>query len=410
MSPKGVFLLQAESENLNYCVIMRERLSSILGGIKAKGNYRTVKYLKPLSPTRISYHGKEYLNLCSNSYLSLHLHPDVVEAAKGAADEYGAGTCSSRSVSGSIDLYEKLESEIASYKGYPKGLIFSNGYMANIGIISTLTREGDVIFSDELNHSSLIDSMRLSRAKKVIYRHRDVDDLEGKIRKEQVRGKRFVVTETVFSMDGDIAPLADLCRLKERHEVYLIVDDAHGTGVFGERGTGVEELHHVGGAMDIHMATFGKSLGSYGAFVLSDKIVIDFLINRARTFMYTTALPAPVLGAARAALKLVRESTVFKDELWRNIEYLRTGLGRAGFDLKDSIGPIVPIVVGDDKAAVAMQETVFEKGLFLQAIRPPTVPEGTSRLRFTMVRGLTKEDLDYTIEVLSDAGRKQGLI
>jgi len=289
-------------------------------------------------------------------------------------------------------------------------LIFSNGYMANIGIISTLTREGDVIFSDELNHSSLIDSMRLSRAKKVIYRHRDVDDLEAKIKKEQTRGKKFIVTETVFSMDGDIAPLADLYRLKERHEVYIIVDDAHGTGVFGEKGVGVEELHHLTGAMDIHMATFGKSLGSYGAFVLSDEIVIDFLINRARTFMYTTALPAPVLGAAMAALKLVRESTTFKDDLWSNIDYLRNGLEKAGFDLKDSVGPIVPIVVGEDKATTAMQEAILEKGLFLQAIRPPTVPEGTSRLRFTVVRGLTKDDMDYTIEALSDAGRKYGLI
>ena len=389
---------------------MRERLSSILNGIKEKGNYRTVKYLKPLSTTRILYNGKEYLNLCSNSYLSLHTHPDVVDAAKRAADEYGAGTCSSRSVSGSIDLYERLEEEIAAYKGYRKGLIFSNGYMANIGIISTLTHEGDVIFSDELNHSSLIDSMRLSRAKKVIYRHRDIDDLEAKIKKEKTRGNKFIVTESVFSMDGDIAPLADLYKLKERHEVYIIVDDAHGTGVFGEKGVGVEELHHLTGAMDIHMATFGKSLGSYGAFVLSDEIVIDFLINRARTFMYTTALPAPVLGAARAALKLVRESTTFKDDLWWNIDYLRTGLEKAGFDLKDSVGPIVPIVVGEDKATIAMEEAIREKGLFLQAIRPPTVPEGTSRLRFTVVRGLTKDDMDYTIEALTHTGRKQGLI
>lgn len=400
-----MFRLQGEGS-----AVMRERLFSTLSAIKAKGNYRTVKYLKPLSPARILYNEKEYLNLCSNSYLSLHMHPEVVEAAKRAADQYGAGTCSSRSVSGSIDLYEALEAEIASYKGYRKGLIFSNGYMANMGIIATLAREGDVIFSDELNHSSLIDSMRLSRAKKVIFRHRDINDLEAKIKKEQCRGARFVVTETVFSMDGDIAPLSDLSTLKERHDVYLIVDDAHGTGVFGTKGTGIEELHHVAGAMDIHMGTFGKSLGSYGAFVLSDEVVIDFLINRARTFMYTTALPAPVLGAARAALKLVRESTVFKDELWRNIDYLRTGLEKAGFDLKDSTGPIVPIVVGEDRAAVVMQEAVLAKGLFVQAIRPPTVPEGTSRLRLTVVRGLTKEDMDYTIEVLNDAGRREGLI
>jgi len=389
---------------------MRDRLSSILSKIKEKGNYRTIKYLKPLSSTRITYNGREYLNLCSNSYLSLHTHPKVVEAAKQAVDKYGSGICSSRSVSGSIDLYEILEKEITVYKGYRKGLIFSNGYMANIGIISTLTHEGDVIFSDELNHSSLIDSMRLSRAKKVIYKHRDVDDLERKIRKEKVNGKRFIVTETVFSMDGDIAPLADLYSLKERYELYIIVDDAHGTGVFGEKGVGVEELHALRGAMDIHMATFGKSMGSFGAFVLSDEVVIDFLINRARTFMYTTALPPPALGAARAALSLIRESSSFKDELWSNIEYLRRGLNEAGFHLQDSFGPIVPIVVGEDTATVEMQEALLEKGLFLQAIRPPTVPPGTSRLRFTIVRDLTREDMDYTVEALSAAGKKHGLI
>jgi 8-amino-7-oxononanoate synthase len=389
---------------------MRDRLTPILDKIRAKGNYRSIKYIRPLSATRIKYNGKEYLNLCSNSYLSLHNHPDVIAAAKEAADEYGAGTCSSRSVSGSIDLYGVLEQETAAYKEYGRSIIFSNGYMANIGIISTLTHEGDVIFSDELNHSSLIDSMRLSRAKKVIYKHRDVNDLEAKIKSEKGRGKKFIVTETVFSMDGDIAPLADLHKLKEQYEVYIIIDDAHGTGVFGEKGTGVEELHGLCGKMDVQMATFGKSLGSFGAFVLSDDVVIDFLINRARTFMYTTALPPPTLGAARAGLTLVRESTAFRDELWANIDYLRKGLERVGFDLKDSYGPIVPIIVGDDKAAVEMQEAIFDKGLFLQAIRPPTVPEGTSRLRFTIVRGLTKDDMDYTIECLSEAGRRAGLL
>lgn len=389
---------------------MRDRLSSILDKIREKGNYRTIKYLKPISETRIVYNGKEYLNLCSNSYLSLHAHPKVIDGAKEAADKYGAGICSSRSVSGSIDLYEVLEKEIASYKGYRKGLIFSNGYMANIGIISTLTHEGDVIFSDELNHSSLIDSMRLSRAKKVIYKHGDADDLERKMKKERVKGKMFIVTETVFSMDGDIAPLADLHRLKEKYEVYIIVDDAHGTGVFGEKGIGVEELHGLCGGLDIHMATFGKSLGSFGAFVLSDEIVIDFLVNRARTFMYTTALPPPALGAARAALQLVRESSSFKDELWGNINYVRGGLEKAGFNLQNSYGPIVPIIVGEDRATVEMQEALLEKGLFLQAIRPPTVPSGTSRLRFTMVRGLTKDDMDYTIEALTEVGRKGGLL
>jgi 8-amino-7-oxononanoate synthase len=389
---------------------MRSRISEILEYFKETGNYRALKYVRPLSATKILYNSREYLNLCSNSYLSLHLHPDVVNAAREAVDSYGAGTCSSRSVSGSIDLYKTLENEIAEYKGYKSGLIFSNGYMANIGIVSTLTQEGDVIFTDELNHSSLIDSTRLSRAKKVIYRHCDPEDLEIKLKNNKSKGKKFILTESVFSMDGDLAPLKELYEIKEKYGAHIMLDDAHGTGVFGEKGTGPEELFGLSGKMDTHMATFGKALGSFGAFALADPIIIDFLINRARTFMYTTALPLSSLAASLAALRLIKNDTSFKDELWRCIEYMRDNLLQAGFDLKNSTGPIVPIVVGEDKKAVKMQELLMKKGLFLQAIRPPTVPEGASRLRLTIVRGFEKEEMDYTLEVLIDVGKKMGLI
>jgi 8-amino-7-oxononanoate synthase len=389
---------------------MRKRIYEILEYFKETGNYRSLKYVKPLSAVRILYNSKEYLNLCSNSYLSLHVHPDVVDAARGSIDKYGAGICSSRSVSGSIDLCKTLENEIAEYKGYKSGLIFSNGYMANMGIVSTITQEGDVIFTDELNHSSLIDSTRLSRAKKVIYRHGDANDLEKKLKKDKTRGKKFILTETIFSMDGDIAPLKELYQLKEKYGAHMMLDDAHGTGIFGERGTGVEELFGLSGKMDTHMATFGKALGSFGAFALADPVVIEYLINRARTFMYTTALPMSSLAASLAALKLIKDNTSFKDELWQNIDYMRSKLLQAGFDLKNSTGPIVPIVVGEDKKTVKMQDSLMKKGLFLQAIRPPTVPEGASRLRLTIVRGFTKEDMDYAIETLIDAGKKAGLI
>ncbi len=258
--------------------------------------------MKPVSASRVRYEGREYLNLCSNSYLSLHLHPDVMRAAKDAIDEYGAGTCSSRSVSGSIDLYGRLEDEVASFKGYEKALIFSNGYLANIGIIATLADTHDVIFSDELNHSSIIDSMRLSRAKKVIYRHLDVEDLEKKIKREPVKTRKFIITETVFSMDGDVAPLRAIFDLKEKYGLHVIVDEAHATGVFGDKGKGVEEMCGVSGLMDVQMGTFGKALGSFGAFALADSVTIDYLVNRARTFMYTTALPASALASSRGGL------------------------------------------------------------------------------------------------------------
>ena len=389
---------------------MHRRLEKRLEDIRKKGNYRQLRYIKPVTSTQILYNGKAYLNLCSNSYLSLHTHPDILKAAKDVIDEYGAGTCSSRSVSGSIDLYAQLEKMIAGYKGYRRGLIFSNGYMANIAIISTLTDSNDVIFSDELNHSSLIDATRLSRARTVIYKHRDTNDLAKKMKREKSTGKRFVVTESVFSMDGDIAPLSDIFELRERYGFHIILDDAHGTGIFGQKGTGVEELFGLSGSMDVHMATFGKALGSFGAFVLSDEVVINFLVNRARTFMYTTALPASSLASAMAALEMIRQDTTYKDELWKNIDYMRGHLNTAGFDLKESVGPIIPIVVGEDAKTLRMQEILMGKGLFLQGIRPPTVPEGTSRLRLTVVRGFTQDDMDYAIETIVHAGKKMGLI
>jgi 8-amino-7-oxononanoate synthase len=390
--------------------MMKAMFSAILEEIKNQGNYRTLRFFHPLSATKIRYKGREYLNLCSNSYLSLHTHPDVVAAAKEATDEYGAGICSSRSVSGSIELYEMLEKAIARYKGYPRGLIFSNGYMANIGVISTLTGGKDVIFSDELNHSSLIDAMRLSRAKKVVYKHNNTEDLERKIQKYHGKEQNIVITESIFSMDGDRAPLEEICRLKEAYGLRLFLDDAHGTGVFGKKGTGIEELCNLTGKMDVHMATFGKSLGSYGAFVLADPVFIEFLINRARTFMYTTALPPAALGASLAALGLVRKDASYKKTLWQNIDYVRRRLVEAGFNLKNSTGPIIPIVVGGDTMTLAMQERLMKKGIFLQAIRPPTVPKGTSRLRLTVVRGFTKDDMDRALEAIIDVGKKMKLI
>ncbi|HEY3275772.1 MAG TPA: 8-amino-7-oxononanoate synthase [Syntrophorhabdaceae bacterium] len=388
---------------------MRDRLRSSIEEIKRKGNYRSIRYVKP-SGSRIIYEGKEFLNLCSNSYLSLHTHPEVVAAAKAAVDEYGAGTCSSRSISGSIELYRILEHEIATYKGYDKGLVFSTGYMGNMGVIATLPESGDVIFSDELNHSSLIDSIRLSRAKTVVYRHRDLNDLEEKIRKHPSRGDAFVITESVFSMDGDVAPLGDLMRLKKEHGFQLLLDDAHGTGVFGETGRGGAELFNLSGTMDVETATFGKSFGSFGAFALGDPLVIEYLVNRARTFMYTTALAPASLAASIAAVRLISDNLTFKKELWDNIDYIRKGLAKAGFDLKESVGPIVPIVVGHDDKAVKMQNILMGKGIFIQAVRPPTVPRGMSRLRLTVVRCLSKEEMDFALDQLILAGRELGII
>jgi len=390
---------------------VRESIKAILGQLKKSGNYRFLRYVEPKSATKIIYNGKEYLNLSSNSYLSLHFHEEVLMAAKEALINYGTGNCSSRSLSGSITLYRKLEREFANFKGYRRCLVFSNGFMANMGVLPVLTTPDDTVFTDELNHSSLIHGIRLSRAKKVIFRHRDLDHLEECIKRERKRkGNYFVVTESIFSMDGDVAPLKDLLSLKEKYGFYTIVDDAHGTGVFGKDGSGLEEEMGIKGTSDIHMATFGKALGSYGAAVLSDPYIIRLLINRSKTFMYTTALPAPSLAASFKALELLRKNPNLLSELWKNVSYVRDHLSSLGFNLRDSKGPIIPILVGDDKMTVKFQRMLMAKGLFVQAIRPPTVPPKTSRLRITIVRAFSKEELDYIIDSLFTSAKKIGLL
>ncbi|MCX7857718.1 MAG: 8-amino-7-oxononanoate synthase [Deltaproteobacteria bacterium] len=390
---------------------MKEEIKTTLSNLKKVGNYRFLRYVKPKSTTKILYNGKEYLNLSSNSYLSLHFHPAILDAARRALDDYGAGNCSSRSLSGSLDLYRTLEKEFATFKGYKRCLVFSNGFMANISILASITGPEDTIFTDELNHSSLIHGMRLSKAKKVIFRHRDIDHLHDCIKREKNRnGRSFVVTETIFSMDGDVAPLKEILWLKEKYGLYTIIDDAHGTGVFGETGSGIEEELGIKGSADIHMATFGKALGSYGAAVLSDPYTIRFLINKAKPFMYTTALPPSVLASSIAALNLIKNDTSLIKELWRNINYVRQQLSSLGFDLRESKGPIVPIIIGNEKLTLKLQRLLMEKGLFIQAIRPPTVPPKTSRIRFTVVRAFTKEELDYIIYTLFNSAKKLGIL
>lgn len=388
---------------------MKEEITRLLEELDRTGGRREITYLRPISPSRVLIGGKEFLNLCSNSYLSLQYHPYVVEKAKEAIEKYGCGTCSSRSVSGSLDIFQQLEERIARFKGYNRGLLFSSGYHANLGVITSLVSKDDTVFSDELNHASLIDAIRLTRAKVVVYKHRDAEDLRQKVKKAGGgKGRRFVVTETFFSMDGDLAPLKELYELKETYGLFVIVDDAHATGVFGEAGQGAEELFGLSGRFDVHVGTFGKALSSFGAFALSEPHVIELLINRARTFMYTTAPPASFAAASLAALDLLEREPSLRKELWENVFYVRKALAESGFDLGESQGPIVPLVFGDEKGTVEVHRSLLKKGLFLQAIRPPTVPKGTSRLRLTVVRAMEKAELDYAIRCLKEVADRIG--
>jgi 8-amino-7-oxononanoate synthase len=336
-------------------------VTDALEELRAAGLLRELRTVSSPSGPRIVLDGQEVLLLCSNDYLGLAGDPRVRTAAAEAAQEWGAGSGSSRLVSGSLGLHEALEAELAAYQGTEACLLFGSGYLANVGVISALTGPGEVVLSDALNHASIVDGCRLSRADTVVYRHLDLEDLE---RKLAAAGGRpaTIVTDAVFSMDGDIAPLGEIRALADAHGARLVVDAAHATGVIAPfRGA------------DVVVGTLSKALGSYGAFACCDATTRELLVNRARTVIYSTALPPAAVGAALVALELMGERM---PRLHENARVLRAALGAP-----ESGMPIVPLLFGDPHAALEACERALDRGVFAQAIRPPTVPEGTSRLR-----------------------------
>lgn len=362
--------------------------------------------------SRIYINGAEYINFSSNDYLGLSADISLVEAAKRALDKYGLGAGASRLLSGGTKLHAELEEMVAKFKGTEAAVVFNSGYTANISVIPSIAREGDVIFSDELNHASIIDGCRLSKAKKVIYRHADVEHLSELIKKEK-GNRKIVITDTVFSMDGDIAPLKDiyeLCRslnseLYKPNSMLLYIDDAHGTGVLGN---GHGALAHFdirpepgSNAQIIQMGTFSKALGSYGAFIAGSRNIIDWLINTARGFIYSTALPACIVAASTAALQILQEETSLVKKLWENRERLFKGIKSLGFDTLNCETPIIPMVVGDVETTLKFSEYLMSQHIYAPAIRPPTVK--IPRIRFTVTAAHTEEDIDILLQALSFA-------
>ena len=346
----------------------------------------------------ITIRGRHYLNFASNDYLGLAAHPAVVKAAQDAGASYGFGAGSSRLLAGGTVLHGKLEKAVAAFKGTGAALVFNSGYAANTGIIPAIAEEGDALFSDELNHASIIDGCRLSRAEKHIYLHRDVDHLESLLRKERRARRKIIATDAVFSMDGDIALLPDLCFLSKRYKAVLYIDDAHGTGVLG-RGRG--SLAHFGICPEpwiIQMGTFSKALGTFGAFAAAGREVIDWLVNSSRSFIFSTALPAPVIAASLAALRIVSRDKVLQARLLRNRSLLAGGLQKMGFDIMGSETPIVPVRLSSVKKAVVLSAQLFEQGIFAPAIRPPTVAE--PRIRLTITAAHTAGQIELLLKAL----------
>src|SRR4051812_16510442 len=355
---------------------IEERLEEIEG----QGLYRRMRMISGPQGPRVLLDGKPVLLLCSNNYLGLADHPRVREAAAEAAMRYGAGCGASRLVSGNMTIHRRLEEQLASFKHSEACLLFGSGYLANAGVVSALAREGDVVFSDALNHASIVDGCRLARAETFVYDHADTEQLEWGLRQADGRGS-LIVTDGVFSMDGDVAPLAEIVELARRYDARVMVDEAHGTGALGPDGRGAVAEAGLEDEVDVLVGTLGKALGSYGAFVCCERGMAKYLVNTARTLIFSTALPPPAVAAAEAALGLLLDQPRRVDKLQRNSVELQDALADEGVIAERSRTHIVPLVVGDAAGAVAASERALEGGVFAQAIRPPTVPEGSSRLR-----------------------------
>jgi len=362
-----------------------------------------------LSGGRVRVAGQVLLNLSSNDYLGLAQDPRLITAAQDAAARWGVGAGASRLVVGHLSLHEAVEAELAAFKGTEAAVLFSTGYMANLGVITALLGQGDVIFSDRLNHASIMDGIKLSGASLQRFPHRDMARLE-KILQQTPKGKRrLIITDSVFSVDGDLAPLWDLVALKERYGAWLMIDEAHATGVLGPGGAGLAQALNLTAVVDIHMGTLSKALGSLGGYVAGERRLIYYLHNKARSFIYTTAMPPPVLGAIQAALNIVREEPERRLRLLQESEKFRGGLQDAGFDTLGSETQIVPVLVGKNEPTLKFAAALLQQGLMAVALRPPTVPPGRARVRFSLSAAHAAADLARALEAIVQTGKEVGL-
>jgi 8-amino-7-oxononanoate synthase len=375
-------------------------LSVNLQARRAGDLYRHRQVLDGPQGVEVRIEGTSYLSFCSNDYLGLANHPGVVAAFHRGLDEYGAGSGAAHLISGHSRAHHALEEELADYLGCPRALLFSTGYMANLGVVSALAGHGDRVFEDQANHASLLDGARLSGARLVRYTHGDCAALEKRLA-DAPTGEYLVATDGVFSMDGDLAPLPGLAELAAAHEAWLLVDDAHGLGVIGPGGRGTAAYYGLAPAqVPILMGTLGKAFGTFGAFVAGSDTLVEMLIQEARTYIYTTAPPPAAAAATRAALRLVREQDWRREQLQALVRRFREGAAQLGLELADSFTPIQPLVVGEAAAALHLSEALRARGLLIGAVRPPTVPPGSARLRITFSAAHSEAQVDRLLDAL----------
>jgi glycine C-acetyltransferase len=379
--------------------------------LKDDGLYNHIRTLSSPQGSWLVVDGKRVLNFCSNNYLGLANHPKIVQAAQEAVKKYGVGPAAVRSIAGTMDLHLELERRLASFKGVEAAITFQSGFNANMGTIPALVGKEDAIFSDELNHASIIDGSRLSGAKIIRYAHCNPQDLERVLKEERANYPRaMVITDGVFSMDGDIAPLDKIYEVVEKYEAIMMVDDAHGEGVVGKGGRGIVDHFNLHGKVDIEVGTLSKAFGVVGGVSAGNPVVVEWLRQRGRPFLFSSAMTVPDVAACLAALDILESSTELVDKLWENTNYFKAELRRLGFDTGSSSTPITPIMLGEAPMAQQFSRELFDAGVFAMAIGFPTVPRGKARIRVMISASHSKEDLDKGLEIFATVGRKLGVI
>ncbi len=382
-----------------------------LENLKKEGLYIIIRTIESPQGAWIVVDGKKVLNLCSNNYLGFANHPVLREKAKEAIEKFGVGPAAVRTIAGTMSLHNELERKLAEFKGAEATISFQSGFNANLATIPALVGREDAIFSDELNHASIIDGSRLSRATIIRYNHNDPEDLEKKLREEGGKYRRkLVVTDGVFSMDGDIAPLPEIAEIAAKYDAIMMVDDAHGEGVLGRGGRGIVDHFGLHGKVDVEVGTLSKAFGVVGGYVAGSKEMIEYLRQKARPFLFSSAVTPPDVAASIAAVDILTESDELVQKLWDNAKYFKENMKKLGFDTGKSQTPITPVMLGEAKVAQEFSKRLFDEGIFAQAIGYPTVPRGKARIRVMISATHSKEDLDFALEKFEKVGKELGVI
>ncbi len=378
--------------------------------LKEQGLFNTIRTIESPMDGWVTIDGKRVLNFCANNYLGLANHPQIREAARQAINDYGVGPGAVRTIAGTMSLHVELEKRLAEFKGVEDAITLQSGFTANLAVIPALVGRGDVIFSDELNHASIIDGCRLSRAEVVRYAHCDPDDLRRVIAETEVEGRAMIISDGVFSMDGDVAPLPALYEVAEENDILLMVDDAHGEGVLGKGGRGIVDHFGLHGKVDIEVGTMSKAFGVMGGVVAGRQVIVDWLRQRGRPFLFSSAMTVPDVAACLAAVDLLEASTEQVDRLWSNAAFFKGKMNDMGFDTGFTETPIVPVMLGEAPLAQQFSRRLFEEGVFAMAIGFPTVPRGKARIRVMNTAAHSQDDLEQGLTAFEKVGKELGVI